>query len=83
MSISFTHLIFAKLGGIFQVHLLFPQRCVTGGQSQTTQCVTSGTPLLDNPHDVIFYRPGERNTCGAHTNVCTAVDNALWSPLMI
>lgn len=83
MSASFTHLIFAKPGGIFEVHLFFPQRCVAGGQSQATQCVTSGTPLLDNTHDVVFDRPSERNTCSADANVCTAVNDALWSTLMM
>lgn len=78
---SFTHLVFAKPGGVFQVHLFFPQWRVAGGQSQATQCVASGTPLLDYTHDVVFYRPSERNTCGADANVCAAVNDALRSTL--
>lgn len=79
--LSFAHLIFTKLGGIFEVHLLFPQRCVASGQSQTTQRVASSPPLLDNAHDVVFDGPSQRNTCGAHTDVCAAVNDTLWSTL--
>lgn len=83
MDFSSTHLVFTKSGGIFQVHLLLPQRCVAGGQGQAAQRVAAGTPLLDDTHDVVFYRPGERNAGGAHANVRAAVDDALWCTLMM
>lgn len=76
------HLIVYKLGGVLQVHLLLLHWGVAGGQSQTTEGVPPGAPLLDNGHDVVFDWLGQRYTSGAHTDICATVNDAFRSTLM-
>lgn len=80
---SVTHLIVCKLGGVLQVHLLLPHRCVAGGQCQTAEGVAPGAPLLDDGHDVVFDRASQGYTGGAHTNVCATVNDTFWSTLIV
>lgn len=76
------HLIFYKLGGVLQVHLLLLHRCVAGGQCQTAKGVAPSAPLLNDGQDVVFDWASQGHTVGAHTNVCATVNDTLWSTLM-
>lgn len=80
---SVHHLVVGKLSGVLQVHLLFPQWRVSGGQSQAAECVAAGAPLLDDGHDVILDWASQGNTGGANTDVCAALNDAFWGTLMM
>ena len=81
-TLSVSHLIVYKLGGVFQDHFLLLQRGVAGCQCQTTQGVAPGAPLLDDWHDVVFDGSSQGYTVGANTNVRATVNDTFWSTLL-
>lgn len=78
---SYFYLVIGKLGRVLEVHLLYLQRAVTGGQGQATQGVPASAPFPDNCHDLLLDGVCQGNTGGSNTHICTPVDHTFGGAL--
>lgn len=78
---SLANLIFNKVGRVLKLHFFSSQWVVMSGQSQTSQCVATTTPIPNDGHDLLLNSRGHRYFCTSNSNVGTPVNDTFRSTL--
>lgn len=77
-----TYLVFRKLGGVREDHVLYFGWVVSCGESEAPQRVVTRPVLADHRHDLFPDARGEGNFVVSHPDVRTSFDNSLWGALI-